>query len=1556
MNANDRSVFARILCHASPANEELSEDDALETVTDFLPTFIAEYNETSRHFKMENDRMVRFLNEIHQKYGLNFDQSFINERIRDPHRYKNLYLHHSKMIAAEKRNANAKLGKPLSSVLSVYASQPKINELKIRYNSKLWHFDPSRALAKAPNSEKLLEEKRQYDIYVKDVVRANRLLKYLNNNRINSRIDVANNDNTKIVAFLPEHNNMQLTIMADDPRDIGAVTTWSNMLTFSKNNAKNVTLKDLPPEAIINTLINPKSKIKGLDSFFAAKGEPQRTNIYVDNLKVPIFNTSVHGSAKTIAESNKEAWVKAKEQLDDNGDDEDEIKITQADKMAEIRARYKDTSYKEIRTPEQIRNERQNHGLYATIMNQANEIGLKNVRVFKNDHNVYKFSYVVETPGKELTGYAAQKTYRKGNFGMIGGYIPPEADGTNKLVVNGKLRGYSVPGMRGYIDTKTGDLKVKRFSSILREQVRKTMLDQVLNPDLHKSIQAYSALDNLYTTDAYSTIINKGVNSPEYEKALIKTLASRIRLSNEDLEAANSFNEDPDHVNGNLKALADMPLNQDDARRKLLATQDLRTIPKKWQKYVDREMTGIGKTMGASLFLGDDVEIKPDGTLNVTGNRPYAKSALHKLPMFQYDKFDPADRNVMAFNQAIRNIPLDKVNVAMMTMSGYTENDAAVVTRKYAHAHQLDMPDGTKRDLMRGDKITDFHGNKSTISEIIDPNEKDPERKQKLAREIAIVKANPDLDVIITPYSLISRLNTGSLHELQASGTKQLNSPEGFDIDLSKVSMGKEYYGICVGQRVDEKTRVYTEEDFRNGDSRRFSHQLAAGVAAADLPVTLNYVYSHNQERGWPRLFDDFHIMGYDIDKEHNIGYFNYDSDDLVTMAMPSSQTIESISQKSPQERQELHSTLFKDVFRAALNKAQANGNHKSIVMPLAKSYKNAAGNVTNKVVIPYNEIAADAELALKMGTQTNKVSSQALNDIRRIFDYNCGIKQDYKPVLDKDGKQVYSAKGRPLKKQQYSPEHAISSVQGLTNRIIARDFGKDNIIKTEIYSAPLPNSSTAVITPDPNLDIDEIGVSPEIYKNYHLKSPDELADMFRDPTLRSGAFRAFKPVLDKTLVGIAINPVNTKSMDADFDGDTTGSNAIHDKAVQEELHKMLPSNNLINRAAKEPESYLETGLELQGSLYRQHDIMAQSDLNSPTVQADTVRAICHEAFQSDAAYGIGVDARSKNSCLDSISYLIESGAKGKCERDKDGAPLRDANNRVVSKQLQDVEHYYDGQRTDQDYHESMIGSAVKVDGVGPAGALQQKLLWVGRNENPDDIMNLTYLSTQSILQAKHDGKEAIKRIHAVLGPMPTLMSGFLPDNGGHFSPKDLISVNTFVEKTDDLYNDQLGLNVNDETIKGVADVISDGTKMIATKDRIKKADPIDLLAYYRNSVTNTLDNAIAKDKKIAVGRYTSCFSLPEKLCSDKVLGQVYKDEQKKQQEENKHQEIQKRHLQNPEKANETQTATVNDVAIADSEAAKAAVSPQLTAKQETTTQKQAELKAAADDPGIDMI
>lgn len=1506
MNATDRSVLARLISKLS-ANHELDEDAANETVTDFIPAFIAEYGMKPKEFKMTSVMMQDFINQVHSRYGINFDEASVKENIASDAMFNQNYRRYSKMIAAEKRNDNARLGSDLSSVLSVYTSTDKINELKIRYNSKLWHFDPEKALSRDPDNEKLQQEKVQYEQYLAGVKRANRLLKYLNNNRINTRIDVDESDNSKLSVYLPEHNNLKVTLMSDNPRDVGEVTTWNNNYIFNRNTRDKVEMSDIPPESIVNAIINPTSKISGIDYFNSNKGESQHTNVLVDGLRVPIFVTSLTGSAKSLKEANKE---KAElEFQDDNGNEDNEsLKITQHDKLAEIQSRYQDVEYKPITSPEDIKAEHDNHGLYATIMQQAKALGLKDVKVSKNKHNVYKFNYLVESPDKRFS-------YKRHDFGIIGGYIPPEKDGSNKLVVNGKLRGYSVPGMRGYIDTKTGELRVKRFSSILREQVRKSMLDQTLNPNLKRSVQSYAALDNLYTTDAYSTIIQKGLNTPEYEQVLINTLSKRLRLSNDVVSAANAYNEDPDHVKAQLTKLRNLPLNTDDARREILATRDLRTIPTEWQKYVDREMTGIGTTMGASLFLGDDVTIKPNGALSAPANRPYAETTLHKLPMFKFGKFDPVDRNIMAFNQAIRNVPLDQVNVAMMTMSGYTENDAAVITAKYAQNHQISLPDGTKRDLMRGDKITDLHGNKSTISEVIDPNEKDPERQAKLAREIAIVKANPDLDVIINPYSSISRLNTGSIHEMQSNGLTQLNSPQGYNIDLSHISMGKEYYAVCLGQRVDEKTHAYTQEDFQNGQSRHFSHQLAAAAASADLPNTLNYVYNSKSNTGWAKLFDDLHILGYDIDKNHQVGYFNYDNEKAVEMKMPTSEEIAQIAQKSPQERKKLEKSMFKSSFKSAVEESQKDGKNLPIIMKLEKSYKNMAGNITDKVVVPYNQIKADAEVALAMGVQVNKSNSQTLNDVHRIYDYNCGIRQDWKPVINEKGEPVKTAKGRIQTENVYSPEKATKLVENLSGRIKARDFGHDNIIKNDIYSVGMPDSATAVITPDPNLDLDEIAVGPDIYKNLNLKDKSEGTALWRDPALRSGALRYFNVKMDKTLTGVAINPVNTKSLDADFDGDTVGLVPFHNAVVRQELEKQRPSNNLINKAAKKPESYLETGLELQGSLYKQHDVSARNELSQAQVQPDTVRAILKEGFQSDSAYGTGIDARTKESYLDSLSYFVESGAKGHCERDKNGVPIRDANNRVVSNDLKQAQHYYDGERTDQDCHSSMIGLSVKVDGVGPAGSIQQKLLWAGRDINPTDAMDFTYLATQTILQSKHDGGKAKQYMHDVLGPIPRIISGQRPEGAPDYN--NPISTKEFMYLADELYNQNLGLNVSDDTIKGVAGIISNGgDHVVNDKQRTKNADLLDILAYKQGSAIAALDNAIAENKKIASGRYTKCFSLPEDLCADQVLGQYYKDEQDKQQEASKHAALvennQVKQQQKVEQEQEPVSATMN--------------------------------------------
>lgn len=1474
MNSTQREAVARMFAQATG----IDNGAAKESVDLFMPRFIKEYDSNVRDFKLDNTKASILFNEMSEEFNLPLNDQYVKSVISDSATYNGEYRKHQQMISAEKRQNNTTLGDALKRVLSVYTNNDKIDQLSTMYRSKNWQFDPSSALMRDPNNKTLQKQKKEYVNYFNGVVRANRLLKYLNNSRINSRVDINSKNPSELVAYLPEYGNMAVTLMSDDPYRIGNVNTWNTQLQFNQQAAHKSGLKNLPPEAIVDTLLNPSSNIKNIDNF--GNGKTHFTNITRSDIDVPIFGvamkTNRSATLDDLMKSNnrdiEDGEIDDSDFSDSTGleDEKDtELKITPQDKRAELISRGVE-DFKEV----DFDKEKKEHGLAATIFTQSERLGLQNVKVYKNSKNVYKYQYTTTDKNNKV----------KHGEGIIGGYITPEKDGSNKLVVNNKLRGYSVPGMRGYIDTDTGQLKVKRFSQIMRERVRETIANQVMNPTTRESSKAYGALDTLYTTDSYSTIIDKNINSPEYENTLVKTLLCRVRLDNEIVSAGNAYNEDPDHVKMNVKNLEKLSLKKSNYRRDMMATRDIRTIPTEWQSVVDREMTGIGKTMGSSLFLGEGVKINPDGSLLAPDPQAKAKSPLHNLPLFKFNKFDPADRNIMAFNQAIRNVPIDKVNVAMMTMSGYTENDAAVITAKYAENHKIIGKDGKPRALKRGDKISDLHGNKSTISEIIDPNEKDPERREKLKREIAIVKANPDLDVIVNPYSSISRLNTGSVHEMQSGPTKQLNNPPEFPgIDLSHVTMGQENYVISVGQRVDEKTQIYDDKSFQDGKARRFSHQLAAGAASADLPKLLSYVYGNTTEKGWPKFFDDIHVLGYDVDKQHRVGYFDYDKDDAVALETPSKEEAKEISKLPEYKRRELRNSMFKEAFAQALDKS--NNGEKPIIMKLPKSYTNMAGNETNKVVVPVAQIKADRDLAIKMGLdeKDTKKSSLMMNNIKNMYNYAAGLDLGATVKTDENGKKVVNH-GHYVYENKYAPEKATEIAEKMSREVVARDFGSHhNIVKNEIYSSPMKDSATTVITPDPNLDIDEIAVGPDVYKNLKLKDPNESVLFWRDPILRDGGFRFMHVKEDKTLTGAALNPVAVKSMDADFDGDTTGIVPIHDAEVQKELEKQRVSRNLINKAAKDPESYLETGLELQGSLYRQGKNDAQKQLNDPNVTADTVRKIVKEGFNNDKAYGIGLDMRSKESYLNSIEELIKSGAKGHCERDDHGQPITDKDGHIVSKALKQAEHYYNGERTDQDMHESMIGLAVKVDGVGPAGAVQQKLLWAGRDIDPKDLMDFTYLATQSTLQAKHDGQEAKKRIHAVLGPIPKLMKGYRP-NTNYFAMRmqKPLKTNVWEDEVDNLYNDDLGLNLSKDTIHGVSGMLAtkDG-RIKSENERMTLADPIDVLAYkhgYYSRVNNVLDWAMDNDKPIANGYYTKHFEMPKELCSDRVIGQNYEN------------------------------------------------------------------------------
>ena len=1349
------------------------------------------------------------------------------------------------------------------------------------------------------------------------------------------------------------------------------------------------------------------------------------------------------------------------------------------------------------------------------VSNAVKANGLLGASVTRNKKtNVYKITYYDTTATKNFDENAKRTI-------ILGGYIPKEPAkimengkmvdnpmaGARKIAYNGTTYGYSVPGMRGFVlgdkDNLKNDLYVANFEQLLKSTIAKQIHDQELNPRLSQDKRSYTAFDNLYTTEGYSTVIKKSsVNSPEYQQTLIKTLQRRVRLPDSLLSQANELNEmvsdkafnafkggkTPEEIEENKKIRMQLALyrenkknnmpniNSKDVRQAALMNMNFRSIPREFYDMVDYEMTGQGKTMGASLFLGSskDVAIDPEtgqvypiakdengkpltekykahnGEIKVKyakrsdqdreQNLIPAKSDLHKLPMFDHTENDPIDRNIMAFNQAIRNIPMDKVNVAYMTMGGFTENDAVVVTKKYAEAHPQHKADGTpdvlrdqngeimytkdknglpvpmQRSLIPADKITDFHGNKSTIAVIVDPSDKafdklnqDLEEAQdkistipknknidtlnskqredlhnykflkSLYRATLAVRANPELDVIASPYSAVSRLNTGSVHEMIANGNMKnlnnINNPSDiekakkFGIDptkmpLDKVTMGKEIYGVCEGQRADEKTKNYTRQDYLKGNSRKFSHQLALAFGAMDMPNTLNYMYKDNVNHGWNNLLDDMRILGYDIDKNHNIGKLDYDNPDIKTIKLPDPQEAQKIghnlvgedingnslgagasqAKRVAQDQYYDQKRQFRNMIYQAYYEmhpeelAQASDEDKAAVKLDQDKTKNPPkmlafdlpdnvtytplGNktkTTNRVILPVSQIFHDIKHQQEINGDP-MAQSKWLNQYFDIYATASGLKLDEEKV-------GYNRNNIKQTVHKYNPWQATRKLTDLQNKVLSKDLDANkNIVKQKIFSSPTIDSSTNVVTPDSSLDLDTIAVDPTTYKNLHFKEGEpHKALAWRDPILRPSGVSYFNVICDPRLKhSVSINPANDKGKDMDHDGDTMAVVPVHsmDPKVRQELDKLLPSNNLINQFAtqtKSPdgtikqESTLETGLEMQGSLYKQAENGDQDaknylkdggvlnssicDNNNPAYQgaksniaSQTVHTILDKAFDSDDAYGIGTNMLdkdgkpSKDAYLKSIEYYVKSGAKGN------------------EKSVKDSEHYFDSKRSLDDVAGGMAGLGQKADAIGTAGKLQQTLATVFHNypEMLNNSLNTTWGTTQLATKKSKTYKQAVNVMRST---MLTAHDAFV---GSKLKIKTVTSKNGMERKvqydkitpsefTSDLkstYHD-LGVNISPKTFDDLAQALTTtdkygNTHIMSTKERMSVAPVIDNLAYSSKGTLSVLNEAVknhrtidkvnprfapeVNGKKLEEKNIDSQFGMPEKDLSDYVL------------------------------------------------------------------------------------
>lgn len=186
--------------------------------------------------------------------------------------------------------------------------------------------------------------------------------------------------------------------------------------------------------------------------------------------------------------------------------------------------------------------------------------------------------------------------------------------------------------------------------------------------------------------------------------------------------------------------------------------------------YLDPMMTGSATNQGVVRYLTAGAEVAPDG--HITPGDPDTAEGTRAPLMLRpelgtvgHDAFDRqlmATTNLMAASQVT-----GPTGTALMTFGGWGADDGIVVSREFAQSHAIDGADGEPRSLVVGDKLSDLHGNKGVISLIVD-RQMDPDaaREQGLETEVAWFAANPGMDVVMSPFSLISRRNAGAGREL----------------------------------------------------------------------------------------------------------------------------------------------------------------------------------------------------------------------------------------------------------------------------------------------------------------------------------------------------------------------------------------------------------------------------------------------------------------------------------------------------------------------------------------------------------------------------------------------------------------------------------------------------------------------------------------------------------------------------------------------------------------------------------------------------------------------
>lgn len=140
---------------------------------------------------------------------------------------------------------------------------------------------------------------------------------------------------------------------------------------------------------------------------------------------------------------------------------------------------------------------------------------------------------------------------------------------------------------------------------------------------------------------------------------------------------------------------------------------------------------------------------------------------LTKDKMFKYLSTLPFDRSFIAIEQAAKANYIDQdATLALLNANLMNMEDGSVVSKAFAQKHQVYTPDGKLRPLEPGDKLSDTSGDKTTITQVIDPEMSVEEAERQGIGDIVRFMKQTNVDIIKSPLSQISRKNMSQVQDM----------------------------------------------------------------------------------------------------------------------------------------------------------------------------------------------------------------------------------------------------------------------------------------------------------------------------------------------------------------------------------------------------------------------------------------------------------------------------------------------------------------------------------------------------------------------------------------------------------------------------------------------------------------------------------------------------------------------------------------------------------------------------------------------------------------------